>query len=111
MPTTSIPEDLFLAALKSGLPSALPQFLVKQRWFGGKARTISSVEVSDIVSFCSGSLRSYLILAQVNYASGPRETYDIPLVRVPGWPAPPRDSSALRIQPRNVSEEIVLEDA
>jgi maltose alpha-D-glucosyltransferase/alpha-amylase len=111
MPTTSIPEDLFLAALRSGLPSALPQFLVKQRWFGGKARTISSVEVSDIVPFYSGSLRSYLILAQVDYASGPRETYDIPLVRVPDWPAPPRDSSALRIQPGNVPEEIVLEDA
>jgi maltose alpha-D-glucosyltransferase / alpha-amylase len=111
MPTTPLPEDLFLAALKSGLPFALPQFLVKQRWYGGKARTISSVEISDIVPFYSDTLRSYLILAQVKYASGPVETYDIPLVRGPDEPTQPGDSSLLRIQPGTFLEEIVLRDA
>ena len=70
MPTSSFPEGLFVAALKDGLPSTLPEFLLKQRWFGGKARTISSVEVSDIVPFHSAGLRSYFVLAQVKYASG-----------------------------------------
>jgi maltose alpha-D-glucosyltransferase / alpha-amylase len=111
MPTTPLPEDLFLAALKSGLPFALPQFLVKQRWYGGKARTISSVEISDIVPFYSDTLRSYLILAHVKYASGPVETYDIPLVRAPEEPTQPGDSSLLRIQPGTFLEEIVLRDA
>ena len=69
-----------MRSLKSGLPSALPQFLARQRWFGGKARTIRSVEVSDIVPFFSGTLRSCFILAQVEYTSGPADTYDIPLV-------------------------------
>lgn len=110
MPTTSFSEDLFLAALKNGLPSALPQFLVKQRWFGGKARTISAVEVSDIMPF-SEIFRAYLILAQVNYTSGPEETYDIPLVQAPDAPAQLSDSSWLRIQPGNFPEEIVLKDA
>ena len=59
MPTTSSPEDPFLELLKENLPAALPEFLVKQRWFGAKARTISSVEVSDIIPFHSDSLRSY----------------------------------------------------
>jgi maltose alpha-D-glucosyltransferase/alpha-amylase len=111
MPTTPSPEDLFLAALKSGLPFALPQFLVKQRWFGGKARTISSVEISDIVPFYSDVLRSYLVLAQVKYASGPAETYDIPFVTAPDEPAQPGDSSLLRIQTGNSTDEIVLRDA
>jgi len=111
MPTNSSPEDLFLAALRNSLPVALPQFLIKQRWFGGKARTISSVEVSDVIPFHSDTLRSYLILARVNYTSGPTETYDIPLVRAPHGPAQPSDSSLLRVRARNFPEEIVLKDA
>jgi maltose alpha-D-glucosyltransferase / alpha-amylase len=111
MPTSSFPEDLFLAALKGSLPSALPQFLAKQRWFGGKARTIRAVQVSDIVPFHSDNLRAYLLLAQVNYASGPAETYDIPLMLVPDGPARLSVSSLLRIRPENFSEEIVLKDA
>ena len=110
MPTSSSPEDLFLAALKESLPSALPQFLVRQRWFGGKARTISSVEVSDIIPFHSGGLRSYFILAHVKYSSGPVETYDIPLVPVLDGPAQLITSSLLRIQSGNFPEAIVLKD-
>jgi maltose alpha-D-glucosyltransferase / alpha-amylase len=111
MPNSSSPEDLFLAALKSSLPSLLPQFLAKQRWFGGKARTISSAEVSDIVPFHSDSLRSYFIFAQVNYASGPAETYDIPLVRAPDGPMQSSDSSLLRVRAEDIPEEIILKDA
>jgi maltose alpha-D-glucosyltransferase / alpha-amylase len=111
MPTSSSPEDSFLAALKSGLPSALPQFLGKQRWFGGKARTIRSVEVSDLVPFYSDTLCSYLILAQVKYASGPAETYHIPLVRAPHEPAQSSISSLLRVRAGSFPEEIVLKDA
>jgi maltose alpha-D-glucosyltransferase / alpha-amylase len=111
MPTSSSPEDLFLTAVKGSLPSALPEFLVKQRWFGGKARTISSVEVSDILPFHSGSLRSYFILAHVEYTSGPVETYDIPLVPTPAGTAQLDYSSLLRIQPESFPEAIVLKDA
>ncbi len=84
---------------------------MKQRWFGGKARTISSVEVSDIIPFHSDSLRSYFILAQVTYSSGPGETYDIPLVPAPDGAAQLDYSSLLRIQPGSFPEEIVLKDA
>jgi len=111
MPMNSSPEDLFLAALRDSPPVALPQFLIKQRWFGGKARTISSVEVSDIIPFDSDALRSYLVLAKVNYTTGPAETYDIPLVRAPHGPAQPSDSSSLRVRARNFPEEIALKDA
>jgi maltose alpha-D-glucosyltransferase / alpha-amylase len=111
MPTSSSSEDLFLAVLKGSLPSALPQFLVRQRWFGGKARTISSVEVLDIVPFHSGTRRAYLILAQVRYTSGPAETYDIPIVWAPEGQAPLSDLLLLRIQPANFPDEIILKDA
>jgi maltose alpha-D-glucosyltransferase / alpha-amylase len=112
MPTRSSSEDLFLKAMQSSLPSALPQFLVRQRWFGGKARTIRSVEISDIVPFCSDDLRAYFILAQVEYASGPAEIYHLPLVRASDGPSDPVLSSLLNVQLENFPEEqIVLKDA
>ncbi len=106
MLTSSVPEESFLAALRTTLPSILPEFLMLRRWFGGKARTIQSVEVSDVVPFCPGTLHSYFILANVRYASGPSETYDIPLVQGPGEPA-----SELRLRPESFAEDIVLHDA
>ena len=109
MPINSSPEDTFLALLKSGLPSALPQFLTRQRWFGGKARTIRSVEILDIVPFFSASLRSYFVLAQVEYTSGPADTYDIPLVWAEDG-TPLNGSSCLRVKAGS-SDEIILRDA
>ena len=98
-----------LAALQSGLPSVLPQFLVKQRWFGGKARTIRSVEVCDVVPFCPNNLRSWFTLVRVDYANGPAETYHLPLIEV-SRTSPPQDSApTLRIY--QDSEEILLRDA
>jgi maltose alpha-D-glucosyltransferase/alpha-amylase len=105
MPINSSPEKSFLAYLETQLPSALPQFLLQQRWFGGKARQIHSVEIPDIVSL--PTVNAYLILARVNYATGPAETYAIPLLRG----SSESEASSLRIHPANVSEEIVLKDA
>jgi maltose alpha-D-glucosyltransferase / alpha-amylase len=111
MTISSHPDKSFLAALQNGLPTVLPQFLIKQRWFGGKARAIRSVEISDIVPFSSGSMRSYFILARVEYTSGPAETYDIPLAPVADGAAQPGESAELRVRAENFPEEIVLQDA
>jgi maltose alpha-D-glucosyltransferase/alpha-amylase len=110
MAATLSSEDFLLAALKNGLPSALPQFLAKQRWFGGKARTIRSVEVSDVVPFSSETLASYLILARVEYSGGSAETYHIPLVRADGT-SQPDDISLLEIRSQAFPHQIVLQDA
>ncbi|MGH9548666.1 MAG: maltokinase N-terminal cap-like domain-containing protein, partial [Terriglobales bacterium] len=73
MATSSSPERSFLAALQNNLPSVLPEFLLQQRWFGGKARQIHSVEIPDIVPITAAN--AYLIFVRVHYASGPLETY------------------------------------
>lgn len=109
MPTISSSEASFLAALQNGLPPLLPEFLLRQRWFGGKARTIRSVEVSDIVPFHFATLRSYFILVRVTYTAGAAETYDIPLVHVPCQSG--SDSPQLRLQSQNLAEEVTLTDA
>jgi maltose alpha-D-glucosyltransferase / alpha-amylase len=109
----SIAETSFLTAVHGGLPQILPEFLMRRRWFGGKARGIRAVKVSDIVPVCSQALRCYLALVQVGYNSGTDETYDIPLVRVPsGVPQANFDpASVLKLRYENFSEEIVLGDA
>ena len=99
----SSPDKSFIESLQIHLPSALPEFLLQQRWFGGKARAIRSVEISDIVPL--GSL-AYLTLARIHYASGPEDTYAIPLIRASKEPAPP----FLTI-PQNSVEAIFLKDA
>ena len=103
---SSTSEDSFLVALRAALPSVLPEFLMQRRWFGGKARKIHSVEVSDVVPFCPNTLRSYFVLAKVHYASGPAETYHVPLVRGPGEPP-----SELKFRQATVAEDIALHDA
>ncbi len=85
---------------------------MNRRWFGGKARVLQTVEVSDVVPFCPNSLRSYFILAKVKYASGPAETYAIPLIHLSGGLPDKNDAPAvLRLQPAGLHEEIVLKDA
>jgi len=91
----------------------LPEFLMRRRWFGGKARGIRAVKVSDIVAVCSPVLRCYLALVQVGYNSGTDETYDIPLVHVPTSVSQANldPASVLKFRYENFSEEIVLGDA
>lgn len=63
----------------------LPTFLAGQRWFGGKARRVGSVEVLDIIPMRDDRVAVELVLAQVHYADRePDEAYCIPLLSVPG---------------------------
>jgi trehalose synthase-fused probable maltokinase len=65
--------------LQKVLPQQLPDFLAAQRWFGGKAQRIRGTEVSDVVPFGASQLESFMILARVEYQTGARETYLLPL--------------------------------
>jgi maltose alpha-D-glucosyltransferase/alpha-amylase len=53
----------------------LPAFLLKQRWFGGKSRQITTTTVSDW-----GRVGDHaLALVEVTYGGGDRDTYFVPL--------------------------------
>jgi maltose alpha-D-glucosyltransferase/alpha-amylase len=69
--------------LRRALAPQLPAFLMKQRWFGGKARKIQSAELSDIVPIRmqTGS-EALLLMVIVRYADGNEESYAIPVVPV-----------------------------
>jgi maltose alpha-D-glucosyltransferase/alpha-amylase len=63
----------------------LPRFLMGQRWFGGKARRITTVTVRDWAPMpnASGDAQpggtAIAALVDVTYANGPAETYFVPL--------------------------------
>ena len=117
MENVSAPEELPLPVLYRYLPRVLPDFLSHRRWFGGKARAIRAVGISDIVLVHRATLHWYVVLAEVQYAGGPAETYDIPLVRLRASDAMRLDAvsrepaSLLTFRPESSLEDVVLADA
>jgi trehalose synthase-fused probable maltokinase len=72
------------STLKTALAEQLPEYLLKQRWFGGKARKIASVDVVDTLSIPAGGGNAYIFLTAVHYEDGADEFYAMPLVRSEG---------------------------
>jgi len=57
----------------------LPSYLVKCRWFGGKARKIRSVKITDIINFSTRNKYNKLLIVSASYSAGASENYLLPL--------------------------------
>ncbi len=55
----------------------LPEYLSKQRWFGGKARRIRSTRIADWMTLPDSN--AVIVLAAVQYERGEADTYFLPL--------------------------------
>src|SRR5207245_10600869 len=66
---------------KGSLEALLPDYLRRCRWFGGKARTIQTVEIVEAVPVLHAAPTGSLTLLQVTYTDGEPETY----VLLPAW--------------------------
>ena len=69
-----------LPDLRRNVAARLPSFLAAQRWFGGKARQILGVEITDAVPVGREEGASIVLFASVKYADGGPETYSIPVI-------------------------------
>ena len=65
-----------IAALERAVSRDLPPLLPRQRWFGDKGRAISTVALRDCAALGS---RGWLVLVDVTFATGPEQTYAVPL--------------------------------
>jgi trehalose synthase-fused probable maltokinase len=74
--------DGFLAASEKYLEPILPAFLMRQRWFGDKARTIRSIHVEDVVRVAPGRCIILFILVRVEFQEGLPQVYLLPLTFV-----------------------------
>jgi maltose alpha-D-glucosyltransferase/alpha-amylase len=53
----------------------LPEYLPRQRWFGGKSRQIKKLRIADSAE----SAGAALLIVEVEYQSGPSEQYFVPI--------------------------------
>ena len=63
---------------------ALVPFLQRQRWFGGKARAVSSARFIDWTTLRRGAHPAFVTIVQVEYRDGGRELYVLPLSMISG---------------------------
>jgi maltose alpha-D-glucosyltransferase / alpha-amylase len=66
--------------LRMTLPGLLAGYFADQRWFGGKARQIRSVEIADLVPLGSTRFETFVLLVRLEYMTGPGELYVLPLI-------------------------------
>jgi trehalose synthase-fused probable maltokinase len=71
-----------LENLRKHASGALPGYVSRQRWFGGKARPIRDVRLVDVVPVMEQ--RAFVLFVEVRYQEGPKETYVLPLAELPG---------------------------
>ena len=69
-------ETLFAQGARRRLETdLLPAYLSRQRWFGGKARTMARLRLVDYCLLQPTSPLLYLVLVEVTYTQGGAETY------------------------------------
>lgn len=57
----------------------LPNYLKSVRWFGGKARTIQRIEITEALPIHTDDATAYLLLIEVHYREGPPDAYLLPV--------------------------------
>jgi maltose alpha-D-glucosyltransferase/alpha-amylase len=59
--------------------SVLPNYLLRQRWFGAKSRTLETVSIRDWVTLSGGSTPALLVFIRAYYSDGHSDKYSLPL--------------------------------
>ena len=72
-------QNIFSSESRSALASVLPDYLRTCRWFGGKARTIQSTQITEVIPVPYRDTEAYIALLQVSYTEGIPETYVLTL--------------------------------
>jgi maltose alpha-D-glucosyltransferase/alpha-amylase len=72
-------ENVFRGNAKGALENVLPDYLRGKRWFGGKARSIKSTRIGEVIPIVTESSTASMILVQVEYTEEDGETYAVAL--------------------------------
>ncbi|MGE0824448.1 MAG: maltose alpha-D-glucosyltransferase [Candidatus Binatia bacterium] len=82
VPTVTIDGEfdrLFQGKAKEALEALLPRYLSGRRWFSGKARTLRTAAIPEVIPLPHDSTQSYAVSVTVNYSDGDPETYVLPM--------------------------------
>ncbi|OVE75537.1 maltose alpha-D-glucosyltransferase [bacterium F11] len=72
-------EKVFDERNRGHLQKLLPVYIQNQRWFGGKARTIQTIKIADVIKLSHSTHLSMLVFIEVGYTDGSLEMYSLPL--------------------------------
>ena len=97
--------------LRPRLPMELPAFLASKRWYGGKARRIHSIELTDLIPLQTGELEAFVALARVEYDIGTGETYVLPMFVADPEAAHDGVNGLIRVQTADRNQQLFLADA
>ena len=75
-------RDLLAGPGLSFIEEHLPAYLVRQRWFGAKSRTIAGMRILDWVELPGTA--AAIVFLQVAYAEGETDVYQLPLALTTG---------------------------
>ena len=77
-------DVLFRDEGRVSLENLLPDYLKKNRWFGGKARRIKSARIREVIPAPKAGASAYITLVEVAYLDYDTETYALPLTYATG---------------------------
>src|ERR1700693_3513243 len=96
--------------LRRDLAPQLPAFLLKQRWFGGKARRIKSADVTDVVPIGVLSSQAFVLMIKVTYEDKAEESYAMPLLRTAGSAVTAElEASGLKLAPDEAGPVVLID--
>ncbi len=103
---------------KRALEKVLPDALRNRRWFGGKARTVHSCSIVDVIPFgrTSRHPRAWMLFLEMKYTEGEPEVYVVPVAHAARSEADSIMQDKVgaviaRIEMKDGSEKAVLYDA
>jgi maltose alpha-D-glucosyltransferase/alpha-amylase len=76
-------EDFFSSQAAANLDEALPGFLFRSRWFGGKARPLKQARIVDMFFLEKDPQQWTIALVRADYLSGDGELYTLPMALAP----------------------------
>jgi len=76
--------EVFSGRAKAALEGVLPTYVQSRRWFGGKARQISSTEILEAIPFPYDSSVAYLMSIKIGYTEADSEIYLLPVAYAAG---------------------------
>ncbi len=100
-------EGLLTGPDRAGIEAALPELLSRQRWFGGKARTIGSATIIEAIPIPSDSTLAVVLLIEIAYRDDAREIYVLPVAAAFG----PDADRVKRDLPQAVFTEVAVRAA
>ncbi len=81
--------EIFQESHRIKVEGALQNWLPSRRWFGGKAKTIKSVRIVEVIAVPMGAEKAFLTFVQVEYVQSEADTYVLPLACALGEKADP----------------------